>query len=95
MRGGRPVCLGGAVGGLKDNWRSLFRQPLVDPCRSGAGVTDQSVRVCAPLGLRGRFGAFKQVSLMRCFAMSLRLSRSPPSLNLTFNGKINALAVTA
>lgn len=33
-------------GGLKDNLRSLFRQPLVDPCRSGARVPDQSVRVC-------------------------------------------------
>lgn len=50
VRGGRPVCLGGAGGGLKDNWRSLFRQPLVDPCRSGARVT-LSKRVCTPLGL--------------------------------------------
>lgn len=65
VRGGRPVCLGGAGGGLKDNWRSLFRQPLVDPCRSGARFTDQSKRVCAPLGPWGHFSAFKQVSLMR------------------------------
>lgn len=37
--------------GLKDNWRSLFRQPLVDPCRSGGRVTDQSKHVCGSLGL--------------------------------------------
>lgn len=49
------MCLGGAGGGLKDNWRSLFRQPLVDPCGSRARVAEQSKRVCAPLGLRGLF----------------------------------------
>lgn len=44
------MCLGGAGGGLKDNWGSLFCQPLVDPCRSGARVTEQSKRVSVPLG---------------------------------------------
>lgn len=34
--------------GPTDNWRSLFRQPLVDPCRSGAGVADQSTSICGP-----------------------------------------------
>lgn len=68
--GGRPLCLGGAGGGPKDNWRSLFRQPLVDLYRSGARVVDQSKCACVivgrSLGLWGHFSAFKQVVMVIC-----------------------------
>lgn len=54
--------LGGVVGGLEDNWRSLSVRPPVDPCRSG-GQSYGSVEACSrPLrgtvqaGVGGEFG---------------------------------------
>lgn len=86
VRGGRPLCLGGAgAGGLGRGWRIIwghcFRMSLTDPCRSvGGGRGWWLIN-----RLRVRAAAFKQVSVTRWLVLRRPGTRLWRRTRLIFN----------